>query len=494
MSSLFAALTTAASSMDALEKAMGVVQNNVTNASTPGYASQSINLEAQLFDPSGHLSGGVTTAGLADSRNQFAEQAVWNQNELLGSATQSATSLSALQSVFNVSGTSGIPGALSTLSSALSAWSSNPSDAPSQQQVLNAVQGLSQAFNTAGNSVSQISTQTNQQLQSTVSQINALTSQIAQLNTNIRQGNQSDPGLQAQLYNDLEQLSNLTSINVQTEGDGTVTVTMAGQTPLVVGGTVTTLAVSFTPSAGASNADAPPDAQIVTSGGQNVTSIASSGSGQLAALVEFQNVTIPSVIGDGQSQGSLNQLAQSIADQVNTLIESGQTGSGAQAVPLFTYAGMVDPPGSTSSSPTSVASTLALNPAFNTSQLVAAGPDSSSSGSSTAANGIADQLAQLSTNGTVAANGTSMTFTDFYSAIAAAIGNQESSASAAQQTQSQLLSQAQSARSQLEGVSLNQQAALLEQFQQGYEAASEMISVVNNTTQYLMQTMEQLQG
>ncbi|MGH9625462.1 MAG: hypothetical protein ACRD4G_14115, partial [Bryobacteraceae bacterium] len=129
--------------------------------------------------------------------------------------------------------------------------------------------------------------------------------------------------------------------------------------------------------------------------------------------------------------------------------------------------------------------TLALNPAITGSQLAAVDP-----GPPAVANGVADQLTQLfSTQISGLGN---MTFTDFYSSLAAAIGNQESNASATQQTQSQLLSQAQSARSQLEGVSLNDQAALLLQFQQSYEAASQMISVINKTTQYLMTVMEQL--
>lgn len=474
MSSLFAALNTVASSMDVLQQAMGVVQNNVANASTPGYATQSLNIEARLFDPGSNLWGGVASAGLNDSRNASAEEAVWNQNELLGTATQSATSLSALQSIFNVTGTSGIPGALSTLSAALSAWSSNPNDGPSRQQVLNAAQGLAQAFNTTSSTVGQLSTQTDQELQSTVTQINALSSQIAQINTGIRQGDQNDPGLQAQLYNDLEQLSNLTSISAQTESDGTVTVTMAGQIPLVAGTTTTNLGVQFLPSSDATNPDAPPDAHIITSTGQDVTSTVSNG--QIAALLHFRNVTLPSLTGDGEQQGSLNQLAQSIADQVNTLLTSGQTSSGAAGVPLFTYS---------SGSPTSVATTLALNPAITGSQLAAVDP-----GPPAVANGVADQLTQLfSTQISGLGN---MTFTDFYSSLAAAIGNQESNASATQQTQSQLLSQAQSARSQLEGVSLNDQAALLLQFQQSYEAASQMISVINKTTQYLMTVMEQL--
>jgi flagellar hook-associated protein 1 FlgK len=475
-SGLFAALTTTANSMDVLEQAMGVIQNNVANSSTPGYATQSLNLEARAFSPTGDLWGGVASAGLDDSRNQFAEQAVWNQNEALGQATQSATSLSALQSVFNVTGSGGIPGALSNLFAAFSAWSNNPNDGPSQTQVLNAAQGVAQAFNTAASNINQLSSQTGQQLQSTVAQINALTSQIAQLNNDIRQGDQNDPGLQAQLYNDLEQLSNLTSITIQTESDGTVTVMMAGQTPLVTGGTIATLSVAFNPSGGG-NPNAPPDAQILSSTGQDVTSIAQGASGQLGALLEFRNVTIPSVIGNGAQQGSLNQLAQEIADQVNTLLEGGETSTGAAGIPLFTYA---------ASLPTGVASTLALNPTITAPQLAAIQP-----GPPQVANGIADQLSQLANAQVPALN--NMTYTDFYSSVAAAIGNQQASAASAQQVQSQLLSQAESARSQLEGVSLNNQAAQLLQFQQGYEAAAQMITVINQTTQYLMQMMQQSQ-
>lgn len=474
MSSLFAALSTASSSMDVLEQAMGVVQNNVTNASTPGYASQSLNFQGRLFNPGDNLWGGLSSAGLKDSRNSFAEQAVWNQNELLGSAAQSATSLSSLQSIFNVTGSSGIPGALSTLQAAFSAWSSNPNDGPSQQQVLNAAQGLSQAFNTAASGIDQLSTQTDTQIQSVVAQINALSSQIAQINNAIRQGDQNDPGLQAQLYNDLEQLSNLTSISVQTESDGTVTVTLAGQTPLVSGVTTSYLSVQFLPSTGGTNPNAPPEARILTSTGRDVTTTVSQG--QIAALLDFRNVTIPSLTGDGTQQGSLNQLAQSIADQVNGLLASGETSSGAAGIPLFTY---------NSGAPTSVAATLALNPAITGSQLAPVAP-----GPPAVANGVADQLGQLfSQQNTSLGN---MTFTDFYSSLASGVGSQEANASAAQQTQSELLSQAQSARSQLEGVSLNDQAALLMQYQQGYEAAAQMISVINSTMQYLMQTMQQL--
>ena len=70
---------------------MGVVQNNVANASTPGYVTQTLSLSADSFDPSGQLWGGVTASGTQSARDTYAEQAVWSANQQAGAATQEST-------------------------------------------------------------------------------------------------------------------------------------------------------------------------------------------------------------------------------------------------------------------------------------------------------------------------------------------------------------------------------------------------------------------
>jgi flagellar hook-associated protein 1 FlgK len=183
-------------------------------------------------------------------------------------------------------------------------------------------------------------------------------------------------------------------------------------------------------------------------------------------------------LGDGNQQGSLNQLAQGIADRVNTLLTSGQTSSGTAGVPLFSY---------NAASPTSIAATLAVSPGISASQLAAVDP-----GPPSVANGIADKLSQLQnpTNAADMLNG--MSYTDFYSAIASNVGTLQSSAAQSEQTQTQVLIQAQSARAQLSGVSLNEQAAQLLQFQNAYQASAQALSSINSTIQFLMQAMQSL--
>ncbi len=474
MGSLLSALQSAGNSLDVFEKAMGVVQNNVANASTAGYVTQTVNLSASAFQPGEDLYGGVEVEGVQSSRNQAAEQAVWSQNDQLGTATQQSASLNALQSVFSISGTSGLPSALSKLYSAFSAWSASPGDTTVRQQVLSAASNVTQAFNSAANSVNQLESQTNSQLQGTVTQINQLSSQIAQINAQKRAGSSSDAGLDATLYNDLESLSNLTSISVQPQSDGTVNVLLGGQTPLVMGSTANPLQVSFSTPAGATNPNAPPDAHITTASGQDVTSVSTQGA--LAALIEFRNTTLPSITGNGTTQGSLNQLAQSLADRANTLLTSGTTAAGAPGVALFSYA---------AGAPTSTAQTFSVNPSLTASQLAEA-----SAGPPAIANGTADALAQLATPQTAAGMVNGMSYTDFYASVATDIGNQASTASTAQTAQTDLLTQAQNARSQLSGVSLNDQAAKLLQFQQAYEASARLVSTISQTLQDLFTALQ----
>ena len=474
MSSLFAALGTATNALDVLEKAIGVVQNNVSNANTPGYVTQTPTFVARLFDPAGNVWGGVDSGAVLDARDIYAEQAVWNSSQQAGWASEQASGLAALESVFDVSGTSGIPGALSQLSAAFSGWSANPTDATARQQVLTAAQYFSQSFNQASSGAETIRSQTDQRLATTVGQINQYAAQIATINGQIRQGAGADAGLQSQLYNAIEQLSSLAPVTVRKESDGTATVLLGGQSPLVIGQKASPLQLAYL-AAGATDPypNAAPDAQLLSADGHDVTALATSG--RLGGLIAFRNTAIPSVLGDSQQQGSLNQLAQGVADRVNGLLTSGQLSAGPPPVPgvaLFSY----------SASLTQAAATLEVNPSITAAQLAA--------GTAASANGVASQLAGLATSHNAADLINGLNYTDFYSGMVSGIGQQAASASAASEAQTQLLTQAQNLRAQVSGVSLNDQAALLMQFQQGYQAAAQMITVINNITQSLLAMMQ----
>jgi flagellar hook-associated protein 1 FlgK len=238
-----------------------------------------------------------------------------------------------------------------------------------------------------------------------------------------------------------------------------VEVLMGGQTPLVIGTTQNQLSVSFTKPANPANPGAPPTATITTPDGQDVTNIVSQGT--LAGLLTFRNVTLAGLRGDSQNAGSLNQLAQAFVTRVNGLVTP------ASGIPLFT----------TSADASATAQTLAVNPNMTAAQLVAS--------STTSSNGTADQLAQLGSS-TDSDPTLGMSYTAFYGSLAATVGQQESTASANQSTQQEQLTQAQNTRAQLSGVSLNQEATQLIQFQQAYEASAQTVTAINNMLNALL--------
>lgn len=465
MSSLFGTLQNAADTLNVFDKAIGVVQSNVSNSSTPGYAAQRVNLVDTVL-------GGVAAGPIGDSRSYAAEQSVWNQNAPLGAATAQASNLASIQSHFDVTGQSGIPAALSRLYSSFSSFSTSPSDTTVRNSVISAAQQVVQTVNQLATRIQASVQDVNQQLASSVSQANQLTSKIVAINVQIRNGG-SATGLQTQLYNALQQLSNLTTISVHVELNGTATVLMNGQVPLVVGDTQTQLQVAYPSSSTPAVSGGMPTAHIETARGQDVTDLASGG--QLGGLLQVRNSTLPSLIGDENQQGSINQLAQGFADRVNSILTAGQVSAGPPAIwgsPLFSY---------DASHPTAIASSLSLDPNITASGLAAIQP-----GPPAVSNGTAAQLAGLQAPSSSADMINGLSYTDFYSKIATDVGTKASDASEAQSTQTDLLNQADSLRTQLSGVSLDDQAAQLLQYQQAYEASSKMITVVNDMMQTLM--------
>ena len=85
MSGITSSISAAGNALDVLQQALSVIQNNIDNASTPGYASQQLNLEAMPMDVAAGLVGGVMADGLDDSRDQYAEEAVQSQTQALAS-------------------------------------------------------------------------------------------------------------------------------------------------------------------------------------------------------------------------------------------------------------------------------------------------------------------------------------------------------------------------------------------------------------------------
>jgi len=449
MGSLFTTLQTAANSLGVITQGLQVTENNVANASTPGYARQSLETAALPFDLTVGLPGGVLSTGTLSSRNANAEQNVRTQQSALGLATEQTNDLGALQPYFSLTSSSSVSSTLSQFFNSFSQLSITPNDATARQTVINDAGQLAQAFQQTANGLQSQAATSATNAGGTVGDINSLATNIAQLTTAGAAGaaGTQNAGVDAQLNSDLEQLSQYAQVTVLQQPNGSLNVYLNGRTPLVLGDQVSPISVA------SSNGVT----QILDSTGRDIT--ADFTTGQLAGELQVTNTTIPGYL------AQLNTLAQTVADQVNTALGNGVDTTGAAPVEnLFTYdptQGVAQTLSVTSITPDQIAAASAGAPGGNGNALVVAA------------------LAQAPEVG-------GATFTEAYGNLAANVGRDISNAQDAQSSSQDLLTQAQSLRTQESGVSLDQEAAQLLQYQQSYEATSKLINVIDQTLQSLI--------
>jgi len=454
MGNLLTSLFNSAGALQAFQNGLDTTQNNVSNSSTPGYAKQIPVMEANAFDLSISLPGGVTAGPTQSSRNAFAERNVQDQQSALGLSQQRASDLNPVQSLFDLSGTTGIDAALSGLFNSFSQLSVSPNDPSARQSVIDQAQQTAKAFQQSANGLLSTSSSVSRETSGYVAQVNQIADQIGQINADRRSGASSpnDAGADAQVHSALEQLSQLINFTALQQPDGTVTVYAGGQMPLVIGTTVQHLQTASVSS----------QTQILDNQGHDITGEFTGG--ELAGALSVENTTIPSYL------NSLNTLAQGVADQVNTTLSQGVDINGnAPTTNLFSYNAV-----------TGAALTLAVT-GITGDQLAAALPGSPGG------NGNALNLSALADAKTV--NGFS--FSSYYGQVGSQVGQDVSNAQNDQTTRQQLLNQAQSLREQLSGVSLDEEAARLLQFQKSYEAASKMVTILSNLTDVVINMIPQ---
>lgn len=445
------ALVNAANSMHVFTQSLNVIENNITNANTPGYAEQDQLLVAQPFDPSSGLTGGVLTGPLISSRSEYLEQAVRNQSESLGFAQQQTSDLTAIQPLFDLTSTTGIASDLNNFFNSFSQLSISPNDTVSRQAVIQQATALAGSINESSNSMNQTMDDIASQTTDVVGNINQIASQIAGINQQYQYSatNQQDPGLDAQMHAALENLSSLANFTVLKQSDGTFTVLLGGQTPLVLGSQ--TFQIS---------ADTSSETSILDANGNDITRQITQG--QLGALIQDRNTTIPGYL------SCLNTFAQSLADTVNSQLAQGVDQNGnAPTTDLFSYDQASD-----------AAATLSVTD-ITPDQIAAASADAPGG------NGNAVALAQLATAPSI--NGDS--FTQYYGNLGSQVGTDVSSAQQNQTQYQNQLTQAQTARANQSGVSLNTEAAKVLQFQQAYQAAGQLVSILNSLTQTVINMM-----
>jgi flagellar hook-associated protein 1 FlgK len=462
MSDLFESFSIAVRTLLAQEGAMNTTASNISNVNTPGYSRQIPILNESPPLNLGHISigNGVEFEGVQSVRDNILELRIDQETQQQTRLQSYLNAMNQVQSLFNDTEDSGLSDALNQFFNSFQALADNPTDVPTRQGVISAGEDLASAFQQTGQQLDTIQQGVDQAVGQTVGEINSDATQLASLNQQIMsvQGNSEQAGmLQDQQYTVLNSLSKLVDVAVTYANDGSLTITTGNGVALVAGAQSFALSTATNPSTGL---------QDIIYQGTDVTS--SFTGGQLAGLLDARDQAVPSAI------PSLDNLAAGIINSVNAQNQHGYDLNGNKGGNFFQP--VVQPsPGSNGGA----AENMAV--AITDPSLIAASSDGTPGDN---ANALA--LANLQSQAVVSGE----TATDFYSILVSTVGNDVSSATDEQEAVGLVLTQLQNQRSDVSGVSLDEEAGNLIQYQRAYEAAAEVVATIDTITGDVLNVLE----
>ena len=455
MGTLSGALSIALQALSANQGAVAVTTNNVANANTPGYTR-----EVPVFQENPPLNvgslqfgNGVSLAQTQSIRDNILQIRIDQESQQSGQLGSFVGSMQQVQALFNEVSGVGLQTPMSNFFGAWQQLASDPTNLNYRQNVITSAQNLADAFHQISGSLTSQQTNLDLSVQQGVEQVNQLTTQIAQLNGQVGalSGAGENPSQMVDQRDQMiQQLSGLVDVSYVAGGNNTITLTTTSGAPLVVGNQSFALATGTDPTTGLTH---------IFSQGNDITG--SITSGQLAGELQVRDQQIPATL------SSLDTLAAGIANAVNAQSLAGFDLNGNAGTNFF-----VPPPVSGSGA------AMSLQVAITDPTLIAA-----SSTGSPGSNGNADAIAALA-NQAIAGG---QTPASYYSGMVFQIGNTVSNAQNEQSGNQLVLQQLQNQRGALSGVSLDQEAANLIQYQQAYDAMARVITIISDLTQSAVQ-------
>jgi len=486
----FAELSVGLTGLEAEQIGMDTVGENVANANTPGYSAESVLFgsvgavqHAGFEGTVGTPGGGVQVIGIERLTNNYLQSQSYTEQGIQGMLTAQQSGLQSVQQNFPEPSGNGISSQLTQFWQAWSTLANSPSDASAQLAVVQDGSALTASLNETSSSLSTLSQQTLQNLQSTLATVNSDVSQVASLNQSILAanagGNAAYDGNIASLEDQrdelVSQLSSQVGLRATYNQDGTVNL-YSGTEPLVQGPSYQQLSLS---------SSGPPYSLVWS----NDQSTYQPSSGQLSGMLDVLNNVIPGY------QQNLDQVSQSLMGSVNYLMSQGYDQAGDKGAPFFLGAGAAD---------IEVNPALAANPDLigaNASPLPAGSSGTNEDG------GIAAEVGQMSSNQTVtmlvpaggwsaggsasswATGATTTTGTEAdetYNQLVTGIGQATSSVTNQLSDQQSITTNVNSALQSATGVNTDQELTNMVMYQNAYDANAKFISAVDSMLQSLM--------
>ncbi len=461
MGSLISSLYTGASGIYSNQAAVEVTGNNISNVNTEGYSRQVVSIKSSTSVEQGGLLFGSGSAidSINRADNVFITKQLIAASANYGEYEAASTPLSTVEQILDIGETS----LASDIDSFFDAWealSTNPGGNSERQQVIIEGDDLANHFQQISKELSDVADSIDSSIESLVPEFNDMLLQIAELNGKILQseiagGNANTLQDQRDLL--LQKIGEFSGATTYTDDDGMACLQLKNGLPLVIGQVASTLSTQQID--GVSQ-------QVLTAGNSTFTLDNDDFGGALGGLLQVRDNTIPEL------QDEIDQLAYEIVSAVNNLHTTGIDLEGTAGSDFFSLT-----PSADASAAVWHGAAASIAVSINDPALVAAGTSGFSGD-----NSLSLQIAALKDTATIGGS----TFTEEYARIAAKAGLFVSGNEDKLLAGLENLNNIQDDRDTISGVSTDEEMLLLIQYQSGYEAAANYLSVVKEMLDTLL--------
>jgi flagellar hook-associated protein FlgK len=319
----------ASNGINAYQRALTTVANNISNVNTEGYSRQDVVLKdsAPKKLASMYVGTGVLLQNIKRQFDAFAESNLRNSTSDLSSQKPMVDYAKRVMDIMGDKSI-GLSSAFDNFFAAASALSADPASSVQRTSFMRTADGVASRFGELDTQLDLIATETRDGIGSVAAQVNTLTGQLALINQSLAKS----PTLETQAPElldrrdlTLRQLSDLVRIKTSFTTNGTVNVSLGTTMTqgLVVNGNKSRPIGVDTSVAG--------KIELVLDPYGKTESLASASGGQLGGYQSFISQVLE------PAQKNLSALAQTFAAETNTIQKNGIDGYGQMGADLFAF-------------------------------------------------------------------------------------------------------------------------------------------------------------
>lgn len=464
MRSSFGSLNTAVLGLAAQQLAVDTTGHNIANANTPGFSRQDAVMQAAdpfttpTFNRSptaGQLGTGVQVTTIRRMRDAFLDTQIRQQTASMGEQQITRDAIEQIEVVFNEPAASGLAAMMSRFFNSWQALANRPEDAAVRAALVEEAGNFTAMIQRNSAQLVQIRVDLNEQIRLKTEEVNSLAGRIAEINAQISQVQgvgQQPNNLRDQRDLLVDQLSKLTNVSAVENPNGSINLFISSRA-LVLGNDAMLLTNGL---------DAGGDTTVLWQGDNASVSL---NSGEIRGLATVRDTTLQA------QQASLDALAAAIIGQVNAIHSTGY-GPNDAAAPNRAFFTGVD------------ATTIAIDPAVAADPgLVATAAAAGQPGDNSKALAIAKLRDDLTMSGGTA------TFHTYYQSVTASLGTTARKAATGAENQRLLVDMLTRRKQSVAGVNLDEEATNLLQYQHAYQAASRVVTAVDEMLDQIINRM-----